>query len=99
MTLTYYAPPDISSRIVYLADPQASIRYFGHDTVDRGIIDLKPWFPVQVEEYGPYIVSHERFLLYARVRGERDWLGFFWGEPWELNWLLYELHSAPCGSN
>jgi hypothetical protein len=94
MTLAYYAPPAISSRVVYLANPQVSLRYFGHDTVDRGMLDLKPWFPVAVEEYDTFLVSHDRFLVYTRVRGDRTWLGYFWGSPWDWSWLLYELPSA-----
>jgi len=95
MTLAHYAPPSLSSRVVYLADPQASIRHLGHDTVDRGILDLKPWFHVAAEEYAPYLASHSRFLVYTRVRGDRSWLGCYWGQPWNLSWLLYELHRAP----
>lgn len=95
MTLAHYAPPAISSRVVYLADPQASLHYLGHDTVDRGILDLKPWFHVAVEEYDAYVNSHDRFLVYQEVQGERNWLGYYWGRPWALSWLLYALPSAP----
>lgn len=95
MMLAHYAPSGIASRVVYLADPQSSLRYLGHDTLDRGILDLKPWFPVAVEEYGAYVASHDRFLVYLEVQGERSWLGFYWGRPWEWSWLLYELSSAP----
>lgn len=91
MLLAYYAPRDISSRLVYLADPQASLRYLGHTVVDQGILDLKPWFRLNVEQYRPYVASQQRFLLYTRVRGDRSWVGCFWGMPWDLNWLLYEL--------
>ena len=79
MKLTYYAPPHIAAHLVYLADPQASLRYLGHDTVDRGILDLKPWFRVKVEAYLPYITSHRQFLLY--------------GPTGDLNWLLSALIS------
>jgi hypothetical protein len=95
MTLAHYAPPSLSSRVVYLADPQASFRHLGHDTVDRGILDLKPWFHVAAEEYTPYLASHRRFLVYTQVRGDRTWLGCYWGQPWNLSWLLHELHGAP----
>jgi len=94
MTVSHYAPSSVSSRIVYLADPQASLRYLGHDTVDRGILDLKPWFQVAVEEYETYIGSHERFLVFLEVQGERNWLGYYWGRPWALSWLLYDLPRA-----
>nr|MBA3967367.1 hypothetical protein [Nitrospirales bacterium] len=95
MTLAYYAPPAISSRVVYLADPEASLRHLGHDTVDQGILDLKPWFQVAVEEYESYIASHDRFLVFLEVQGERNWLGYYWGRPWALSWLLYDLPNAP----
>lgn len=94
MKLAYYAPPAVSSRVVYLADPQASLRYLGHDTLDRGMLDLKPWFPVTVEEYGAYVTSHDRFLVYTRVKADPTWLRFVWGSPWDWVWLLYELLSA-----
>ena len=91
MTLAYYAPPAVSSRVVYLADPEASFRHLGHDTVDRGILDLRPWFPVAVEEFHDYVASHDRFLAYLQVQGERSWMGYYWGRPWILSWLFYEL--------
>lgn len=95
MKLAYYAPPAVSSRVVYLADPQASLRYLGHDTIDRGILDLKSWFHVAVERYDAYVATHDRFLIYLQVQGERSWLGYYWGRPWEWSWLLYKLPSAP----
>jgi len=80
MSLAYYAPQDIASRVVYLADPEMSLRHLGHTTVDQGILDLKPWFRLNVEEYGPYVASQQRFLVYGSM-------GF-------LEWLLYELPAA-----
>lgn len=40
MILAHYAPTDITSRLLYLANPDASLRYLGHMTVDRGILAL-----------------------------------------------------------
>jgi len=77
MRLKYYAPQDIGSRLVYLADPQAALEYLGYDTVDRGILDLEPWFQLNVQEYGRYVMSRRRFFLY--------------GQPGFLNWLFYKL--------
>ena len=48
MKLVHYAPQDLASRLVYLADPEASLRSLGHNTVDRGMLDLKPWFQLNV---------------------------------------------------
>ncbi|MDH4193261.1 MAG: glycosyltransferase family 39 protein [Nitrospirota bacterium] len=84
MMLSQYAPHELSSRLVYLADPKASLRHLGYDTVDRGILDLKPWFGFHIEEYSQYLEEQPRFLVY--VNG---------GRPGGLNWLLTELASAP----
>jgi hypothetical protein len=80
MTLAHYAPSDIASRVVYLADPQASLRHLGHSSVDQGILDLKPWFRLRIEEYRPYIASQQRFLVYGSI----GW----------LNWLVAELTAT-----
>jgi Dolichyl-phosphate-mannose-protein mannosyltransferase len=73
-TLAHYAPRDFASRLVYLADPQASLRHLGHSSVDQGILDLKPWFRLKVEEYAPYIASHERFFVYGYADPHWVWL-------------------------
>lgn len=84
MQLAHYAPRDIASRLVYLADPQASLHYLGQNSVDQGILDLKPWFPLKVEEYASYVVSQQRFLLYVRGR--------YLNKPnANINWLLSQL--------
>lgn len=80
MGLAHYAPRDIASRLIYLADPQASLRHFGHSSVDQGILDLKPWFGLNVERSAPYIDAHGRFLVYGGVH-----IG---------NWLLFDLPRA-----
>lgn len=84
MMLSQYAPHKLSSRLVYLADPKAALRHLGYDTVDRGILDLKPWFGFHIEEYSQYLEKQPKFLVY--VNG---------GRPSGLNWLLTELVSAP----
>jgi hypothetical protein len=80
MPLAYYAPQELAARLVYLADPDLSLRHIGHSSVDQGILKLKPWFPVNIERYGPYVASHRRFLVYGN-------LGWF-------NWLFDELIAA-----
>jgi len=80
MTLAYYAPFSITSRLVYLGDPDASLRRLGHNTVDRGMIELiGPWFHLPVTSYRSYIESHPRFFVY----GNLGW----------LNWVTDELRA------
>jgi hypothetical protein len=87
MELAHYAPRDIASRVVYLADPQASLRYLGHNSVDQAILDLRPWFRLKVEEYAPYVASQQRFLVY--VRG-----GYLNNRVVDFKWLLSELSKT-----
>lgn len=78
--LAHYAPPEIAARLVYLADPAASLRRLGHDSVERGMIDLlKPWFRLNVEDYRSYVSSHPQFLVCGN-------LGF-------LSWITDELKA------
>ena len=76
--LTYYAPPDLASRFVYLADPASAERYLGTDTAELGIREFRRWTPLRIEDYPAYLSAHPRFLLYSRG-------------PW--GWLLPELQA------
>ena len=69
--LSYYAPPALASRMVYLADPPSAMRHLGHDTVDRCLVALEPWFGVNVEDYTSFVRTR-RFLLYDYV-GDWSW--------------------------
>jgi Dolichyl-phosphate-mannose-protein mannosyltransferase len=84
MMLTRYTPQDLASRLVYLADPEASRQYLGHATIEQGLLDLRPWFPLKVEEYNTYIATHQRFLVYADVR-------YINGKISNFHWLLPKL--------
>jgi hypothetical protein len=93
MMLAHYAPQDLSSRFVYLADPQSSLRHLGHNTMDRGVLDLNPWFHMNVQEAERFSRLQSRFLLYVH--------GGYLGGPSanglvvpDLNWLLSDLAKA-----
>jgi hypothetical protein len=61
--LSFYARRDLGGRIVYLADPRSSIEYLGFDTVDRGLLALNPWFPLNVRWMDEWVAEHPSFLL------------------------------------
>src|SRR5262249_7881117 len=46
--LSYYAPRELGSRVVFLADPHLSLQYLGSDSTERGMLELNPWFPLNV---------------------------------------------------
>jgi hypothetical protein len=82
LKLSHYAPADVRRRLVYLADPEASMRYLGHNSLERGMLDLlKPWFRLNVQEYRSFVAAGRPFLLC--------------GDPANfLNWSLTELTSS-----
>ncbi len=77
--LSYYCSPQVASNIFYLADPSSAQKYIGHSTIDRGLLDLKPWFPVRVEPYETFVRSNRQFFIF----------GFSEYSDW--NWLFSKL--------
>jgi len=73
--LSFYAPPNMYRRLSYLADPDASVEYLDEDTIDRGLLALKPWFPLRVVPSGEYARNHTYFLAYGYI-GDWTWLTY-----------------------
>ena len=71
--LSFYAKPDVAHRVAYLSDPHASLRYLGHDTIDRGLLALNPWFPLNVRWLHTWLLAHPSFLMYASI-SHWEWL-------------------------
>ncbi len=82
LVLSHYAPPEVGSRLIYLADPEASMLSLGHNSLERGMFDLlKPVFHLNVQAYRSYIATGRPFLLC--------------GDPhYFLNWVLPDLISS-----
>jgi len=73
--LSFYAQRDLANRLVYVADPHISIRYLGHDTVDRGLLDLASWFPLRVVWWREWWSLHPFSVVYGYV-GDWTWVTF-----------------------
>jgi hypothetical protein len=73
LQLTYYAPPELAPRFVYLADPAAALRYLDTDTPEVGLREFRRWTPLRIEDYRTYVPAHPRFLLYSD-HGPWAWL-------------------------
>jgi hypothetical protein len=83
VVLSRYSRPDFRSRIVYLADPDRALKSLGHNSVERGMLDLiGPWFGMRVERYERFLNDHDAFLVY----GDFVRLGF-------LSWILPDLQG------
>lgn len=81
--LSHYGAPEVRERMVYLADPALALKHLGHNSVERGMLDLiGPWFGMRVVEFEPFLAGHDEFLIY----GDFIRLGF-------LNWIVPELQA------
>jgi len=43
--------------------PKLSTKYIGHDTVDRGLLNLNPWFPLKVVWWHDWWKEHSFSLI------------------------------------
>jgi Dolichyl-phosphate-mannose-protein mannosyltransferase len=80
--LSYYAPRRLASRVVYVADPNASVSYLGQDTVDRGLLDLRYWFPMDIVRADSFLTDNPQFYAFGQT-SEWSWLTFDmakWGQ-------------------
>lgn len=74
MQLWHYGPPELASRLVYLVDPPEARAFRGSLNTEVVMRDMVgSHFHAKVEEFGTFVVSHQRFFLYAGRNGER-WL-------------------------
>jgi hypothetical protein len=71
--LSFYARRDLGGRVVFLSDPHLAIRYMGFDTADRGLLDLNPWFPLNVRWFHEWIAEHPSFLVWTFL-GNWSWI-------------------------
>ena len=77
---SFYAPRQFARSLAYLSNPSYSVKYLQHDTVDKGLLDLRPWFPLNVVEQPEYVAEHPQFLVYGIIGGW-DWLTFVFTPP------------------
>lgn len=73
--VSFYSPRAMVQNIAYVASPEASVKYLQQDTVDRGLLDLRPWFPLQIVPSQTFLAEHREFLVYAYI-GAWSWLTY-----------------------
>jgi hypothetical protein len=80
--LSYYAPRRLASHVVYVADPASAISYLKQDTVDRGLLDLRFWFPMDIVRADSFLTDNPQFYVFGQTN-EWSWLTFDmskWGQ-------------------
>ncbi|MBV9124475.1 MAG: hypothetical protein JO112_14045 [Planctomycetes bacterium] len=70
MQLMYYADPALKNRLVYVTDPEASVRYLGYDTDEHALPGLSKVTPLPVMDYASFMSSHSKFYVF----GSGGWL-------------------------
>ena len=104
--LSYYAPRRLASRLVYVADPNSSISYLGHDTVDRGLLDLRFWFPIDIVRADSFLTDNPQFYVFGET-STWSWLTFDlakWGQTkllarGEQGRLLFSVDHVRVSTN
>ena len=89
---SFYAPRKQLQNVAYVADTQASIEYLSKDTVDRGALELRPWFPMNIVPRQQFISTHRDFLVYSYV-GSWSWITYVLVPPYYETRLLHR-HDA-----
>jgi len=83
--LAYYASPEFFRRLYYLADEEKQFKYQGADTLDKHVVILRDYLPLQVRGFSEFTSAHLKFIVYAE---EPDDGG---------TWLpIYLSHEAAC---
>ena len=72
--LSYYSPPEMKQRYVYLADTKRSLKYLGQDAPDRSLSRLYPWFGLNVKPYASYVESHPEMTVWIYPNPQWIWL-------------------------
>jgi hypothetical protein len=61
----YYASPTFYKRLYYLTDETKQYQYQGTDTLDKHVVILRDYMPLQVRDFSEFTAAHPEFLLYA----------------------------------
>lgn len=94
--ISFYARRDLANKLVYAVDPHLSVQYIGHDTVDRGLLDLAPWFPLKVVWWHDWWSTHPYSLMYGYV-GSWTWGTFALPEVGKADILARDVDHLLLG--
>jgi 4-amino-4-deoxy-L-arabinose transferase-like glycosyltransferase len=75
LELASVAPRSLAARFIYLADPAATLRFDGSDTVELGLIEMAKLGPLHVLSYGPFVARRPHFLALVTFHtGTWNWV-------------------------
>jgi hypothetical protein len=72
----HYGSPAFVSRLVYLMDRDAALRYTGSDQFDGGFVVLRRWFPLRgkMRNYEEFVRSNRRFVVFGGFNQPLEWV-------------------------
>jgi hypothetical protein len=73
LQLVHYSTPGWTNRFVAVVDVPKSIRYLGTDSVDKNLLALRPYLPLQVQNFDDFSAKHAQFLLLSLQGSAWDW--------------------------
>jgi 4-amino-4-deoxy-L-arabinose transferase-like glycosyltransferase len=69
----YYSSSEWKERFLALIDVPQAVVYVGTDSIDKQLIVLGRFLPLQIYDFNSFVSSHPTFLLYSTGRGDFDW--------------------------
>jgi hypothetical protein len=62
-----YAPAPLKSRLLFVADSEAAVKYMGFDSIDEGMRLVRPFTTLQVIDYQAFYAPGKEFLVYQNT--------------------------------
>jgi hypothetical protein len=93
LQLAHYASPEWKKRFVYLLDESKAVQYLDTDSIDKNLVVLRQYMPLETQELSQFTRAHREFLLYVEDPKE----GFNWLPEYLLaaNSSMTVLESEP----
>jgi hypothetical protein len=67
LQMWHYAPAELKSRLVFLVNRAAAIRYMGFDTIDGSAESLHQFAGINTQPYADWVANNREFLLYRNL--------------------------------
>ena len=74
LVFAYYASPGLSSRLVYLADPRASVAFIRTDSGDRQLLLLQHYYALRIRDIDAFSNRIPSYLVFSRDKSKGQWL-------------------------
>jgi hypothetical protein len=59
---------------IFVADTSLALRYTGTDDVERGLLALRHWAPLDVHDFHQFCQAHQEFLIYSSESAAFSWV-------------------------